>query len=161
MFLRVELFVRRSAGFIVLLTILLFAGCTEEPELVDTGFIPLGEWADDFGGSYKISATNLEFDDGYGFDEFKGVIVEANDFSSNSGVLLVQVTSSTTLPEGSTGKFIGVYYKDYTESHVLLANAIDESYALIEVDTLTEARNTFTVDNVGTHVTYWGTGYNK
>jgi hypothetical protein len=44
---------------------------------------------------------------------------------------------------------------------VFLANAIDESYVLIVKNTLTEAKKTFTVDNVETHVSMWGSGYNK
>jgi hypothetical protein len=148
---------------------LLFAGCEEEPEqeIVNTGFIPVGEWADSFGSGYKITASSLEYYTAdsewegvtYPGETIKGAISEAIDFSSDAGVLLVKITESTTT--GQTGKFFGVYYKDYTASHVFLANAIDESYALILKNTLAEAKNTFTVDNVDTHVTYWGSGYNK
>ena len=145
-------------------TALLFTGCKTEPESEDTGFIPLGEWADDYGSGYNITASSLEYYTAYYSEEYpgesiKGDIKEAIDFSSDSGVLLVQITTSAT--EGQAGKFIGVYYKDYTNSHVFLANAIDEAYALIVKNTLAEAKNTFTVDNVETHVTYWGTGYDK
>jgi len=156
----VELLVRKYASFAVLLAMLLFAGCAEEsePEIVNTDFIPVGEWADAFGGSYTITSTTVEFDDGYG-GSFNGSLREAVDFSSGAGVLLVQIF--TSVPAGQTGKFIGVYYKDYTVSHVFLANAIDGSYALILKNTLAEAKTTFTVDNVNTHVTYWGSGYNK
>ena len=148
-------------------TALLFTGCGTEPVTEDTGFIPLGEWADDYGSGYNITASSLEYYTAdtewegttYPGENLKGGIKEAVDFSSNAGVLLVQITTSAT--EGQTGKFIGVYYKDYTASHIFLANAIDETYALIVKDTLAEAKKTFTVDNVETHVTYWGTGYNK
>jgi len=139
-------------------TVLLFTGCITEPETEDTGFIPLGEWADSFGGSYTITNTSVEFDSGYG-ETFKGGIKDAVDFSKDAGVLLVQISTSAT--EGQVEKFIGVYYKGYNASHVFLANAIDETYALILKDTLAEAKKTFTVDNVETHVTYWGTGYTK
>jgi len=145
-------------------TALLFTGCKTEPESEDTGFIPLGEWADDYGSGYNITASSLEYYTAYYSEEYpgesiKGDIKEAIDFSSDSGVLLVQITTSAT--EGQAGKFFGVYYKDYTASHVFLANAVDESYAIIVMNTLAEAKNTFNVDNVETHVTYWGTGYNK
>jgi len=140
-------------------TALLFTGCNTEPDPVDTAFIPAGEWADSFGGSYTITNTGVTFDDGFGYGDFTGTISGVSDFSANSGVLIIKITSSTV---GYTvDKFTGVYYKDYTASHVFLANAIDESYAPIEKNTFDEAKNTFTVDNVGTHVTYWGTGYNK
>jgi hypothetical protein len=145
----------------------LFTACGTETEYSNTGFVPVGEWADDFGGGYKITASTLEYYtadtewDGvtYPGENIQGNIIEAIDFSYDAGVLLVQITTSST--DGQTGKYFGVYYKDYTASHVFLANAIDESYALIVRNTLTDAKNTFTVDNVETHVTYWGSGYNK
>jgi hypothetical protein len=143
---------------------LLFTGCNTEPENKNTAFIPAGEWADDYGGGYKITTSSLEYYTAYYSEEYpgeniKGTIGEAIDFSKDAGVLLVKITESST--SGQAGKFFGVYYKDYTASHIFLANAIDESYALILKDTLAEAKNTFTVDNVGTHVTMWGSGYNK
>jgi hypothetical protein len=148
-----------------LFTALLFTGCDSEPEeKTNIGFIPKGEWADDFGSGYKITDSGLEYYTAYYSEDYpgettKGSIKEAVDFSKNAGVLLIQITESTI--DGINGKFIGVYYKDYTSSHVFLANAIDESYALIVKNTLTEAKKTFTVDNVETHVSMWGTGYNK
>ena len=138
-------------------TVLLFIGCNTEPENENTGFIPVGEWADSFGSSYTITNTSVAYDDGYG--DFKSTILSSSDFSTDSGVLIIKITSSAG---GYTvDKFTGVYYKGYTESHVYLANPIDGSYAPIEKDTFDEAKKTFTVDNVETHVTYWGSGYNK
>jgi hypothetical protein len=148
-----------------LFTALLFTGCETEPdETENTGFIPTGEWADGFGSGYKITGSTLEYYTAYYSEEYpgentKGSIKEAVDFSKDAGVLLVQITESSI--NGINGKFIGVYYKDYTSSHVFLANAIDETWALIVKDTLNEAKKTFTVDSVGTHVTNWGSGYNK
>jgi len=155
------------AVMLCLSTAFLFTSCNTDPETNNTGFIPVGEWADSFGGGYKITATSLEYYTAesewegvtYPGESIKGTIGEAIDFSKDAGVLLVKITESST--SGQTGKFFGVYYKDYTASHIFLANAIDESYALILKNTLAEAKNTFTVDNVGTHVTYWGSGYNK
>ena len=139
-------------------TALLLTGCGMGGDFVDTGFIPVGEWADSYGGSYTITNTIVEFNSGYG-EIFNSYIKEAVDFSHNAGVILVQITTSSTA--GQAGKFIGVYYKGYTPFHVFLANAIDASYNIIVKNTLAEAKNTFTVDNVETHVTYWGSGYNK
>ena len=154
-----KLLVRRYAIFAVLLAMLLFASCEEEPEIVNTGFIPVGEWTDSYGGSYTITNTSIVYDDGYGYGDFTGSILITNNFTVDSGVLIIKILSSNV---GYTiNKFTGVYYKEYTGSHVYLANAIDESYAPIEKDTLAEAQTTFTVDNVNTHVTYWGTGYTK
>jgi hypothetical protein len=147
----------------------LFTGCNTEPEPdnENTAFIPVGEWKDTFDGGYNITSSSLEYYTAdyewegvtYPGENIKGSISEAIDFSPGAGVLLVKITESST--SGQADKFIGVYYKDYTTSHILLANAIDESYALILKETLAEAKNTFTVDNVDTHVTYWGSGYNK
>jgi len=138
----------------------LIIGCQDETGVhEDTGFIPAGVWSDGFGGSYTITAENLEFDDGFGFTEFKGTIEAAIDFSQDSGVLIIKINSSET---GITvNSFIGVYYKDYTSAHIFLANAIDESYAVIEVNAINDAKKTFNVDNVGTHVTHWGSGYSQ
>jgi len=145
-------------------TAFLVTGCNTDDDPVNTAFVPVGEWTDDYGSGYKITASSLEYYTAYYSEDYpgeniKGSIKEAIDFSQDAGVLIVQITTSTTT--GQANKFIGVYYKDYTASHVLLANAIDGSYALILKDTLAEAKNTFTVDNVDTHVTYWGTGYSK
>jgi len=150
-----------------LFTALLFTGCKTDPDPEDTGFIPAGVWTDSFGSGYKITKSSLEYYTAdtewegttYPGENIKGDIKEAVDFPKDAGVLLVQITTSTT--SGQAGKFIGVYYKDYTASHVFLANAIDGSYALIVKDTLAEAKKIFTVDNVATHVTYWGSGYTK
>jgi hypothetical protein len=133
----------------------------------NTGFIPVGVWVDDYDSGYKITNSTLEYYTAdtewegttYPGENIKGSIKEAIDFSQDAGVLLVQITTSST--DRLIGKFIGVYYKEYTASHVLLANAIDELFAPIAKNTLTDAKNTFTVDNVATHVTFWGSGYNK
>jgi len=158
---------RKTSALAVLFCLsaaLLVTGCKMDPEPVDIGFIPVGEWADSYGSGYKITASSLEYYTAYYSEEYpgeniKGTIGEAIDFSPGAGVLLVKITESST--SGQAGKFFGVYYKDYTASHVFLANAIDDTYAIIVKDTLAEAKNTFTVDNVETHVTYWGSGYNK
>ncbi|MCL2244245.1 MAG: hypothetical protein FWC03_07230 [Treponema sp.] len=154
-------FVKRASNFVILALVasFLFLGCPGDDNHEDTGFVPVGEWSDDFGGSYTITASALEFDDGFGFTEFKGTIAAAVDFSQDAGVLIIKINSSET--GITTNDYIGVYYKDYTSSHVFLANAIDVSFAIIEADTLNEAKQTFTVDNADTHVTYWGSGYTK
>jgi len=157
-------FARKPFALVVLFclsTALLFTGCKMEPELVsdNAGFIPVGEWKSDYGDSYTITDTSVVYDDGFGYGDFTSTILRASDFSADSGVLIIKITSSSV---GFTvDKFTCVYYKGYTASHVYLANPIDGSYAPIEKNTLAEAKNTFTVDNVETHVTYWGSGYNK
>jgi len=131
----------------------------------DWQFVPAGEWTDGYGGTYRISTTNLYYDSGFG-DSFMSTLEAADYFSAASGVLIVKLTEVTNAtgqyPTNYTiGKYVGVYYKDFTPSHIYLANAIDSSYALIQKDTLPEARNTFTAANMGTYVTSWGSGYTR
>jgi len=148
---------------------LLFTGCDKGgDDFRNDKFIPVGVWSDGFGGHYIITNFTLE----YHFPEMewegevfpggtmKGDILIANDFSPNSGVLLIEITDSD-IYGFTVGKFTCVYYRDYTPSHVLLANPIDEFWAYIEKDTLAEAESLFTADNVGTHVQNWGSGYSK
>jgi len=139
----------------------LLPGCQEDngEDFRNVQFVPTGVWADDFGGSYIITRTELEFDDGFGFDKFEGTIETAVDFSRNSGVLIIKITTSDTgLTEGN---YIGVYYRNYSSSHILLANAIDASFAIIEAESFNEAESIFSAGNVNTHVTFWGSGYTK
>jgi len=157
-----------GTSFTVLLIILLLTGCpTPGSPPPDTKVNLNGNWTDDYGGGYKITASSLEYYTAesewegvtYPGESIKGNIKKTVDFSKDAGVIIVQITESST--SGQTSKFIGVYYKDCTASHVFLANAIDESYALILKNTLADAEKTFNVDNVNTHVTYWGSGYKR
>jgi hypothetical protein len=146
---------------------LLLAGCEQatDPDFFDRQFIPVGHWEFNDGG-YEIDNATVryytpDYGEGYPASELKGNIVTAVDFSENSGVLIIKVTELEEI--GNTvGKYTGVYYKDYTSSHINMANAIDsETYAPIEVDTLNQALVTFTAGKMGVHVTYWGSGYSK
>jgi hypothetical protein len=144
----------------------------------NTKFIPVGEWSYGTGenvGGYNITTTTVEYyapeiyypaDPAYPewgdytspAENLKGNIISAIDFSHNAGVLIIQTTETDGMFL-TVGKYTCVYYKDYTSSYVLLANPYISGY--IEVDTISEAKNTFTVDNVGTHVAFWGSGYTK
>jgi hypothetical protein len=142
----------------------LFSGCDlDGGGSNEGGFIPAGSWASSYGESYMITETTLKYTmvfEPYPATELEGTIVGAVNFSAVSGVLIIQVTGTPTT--GNTvGKYTGVYYKDYTASHVFLANAVDPSYDPIETDTFLQAFNTFTAGNMDTHVTFWGTGYTK
>ncbi|MDR2597196.1 MAG: hypothetical protein LBC76_07750 [Treponema sp.] len=157
-----------GAGFVALLIILLLTGCpqTGSPP-ADTKVSLNGEWTDDYGSGYNITSSSLEYytaestweEVTYPAENIKGSIKEIKNFSKDAGVIIVQITTSTTT--GQANKFIGVYYKDCTASHIFFANAIDASWNLILIDNLNEAKNTFTVDNVTTHVSSWGSGYNR
>jgi hypothetical protein len=148
-----------------------FTGCDLDGDDESTGFIPVGEWTDSTGGGYDISDTEIRYytpaygtpgaSDYWPPSELKGNIINAVNFSEVSGVLIIKVTG-TPSTGNTAGKYTGVYYKDYTSAHIFLANPIDpDTYAPIESDTLNEALDTFTDGNMGTYVTYWGSGYGK
>jgi len=143
------------ASVVVLLAILVLAGCKMEPELVNTGFIPLGEWTAKEGDSYTITNDTLEYG---GWGELdKGTIAKAIDFSTNAGVLIIKITESSSF---TVGKYTGIYYSEYTSTSIKLANVwlegSDGSYYPLETDSLFAALSIFTVDNVSNHVFYWG-----
>jgi hypothetical protein len=164
---------RKSKELIIALVILLtliFIGCQldDDDEIINVGFIPVGEWS--FGEApfiegYKITNTGIEYySPDYGSDfpaqNFKGSIEEVIDFPNKAGVLIIKITSVENIIL-TPGKYTCVYYRDYTVSHVYLANPMDALFNPIEADTLEMAKKIFTVDNVDTHVTFWGTGYSK
>jgi len=151
---------------LALAAIFLFAGCPmEENEHDDTGFIPVGEWNDGFGSGYNITSSSVEYySPDYGEDfpaqSFTGNIEKAVDFSNDTGVLIIKIINSENI-NLTPNKYTCVYYKDFTSSHVFLANPVDSSYDSIEVDTLNSALDLFTAGNMNTHVTFWGSGYTK
>jgi hypothetical protein len=156
-------------GLCLLAGALGLTGCQNEtePQFIDRQFIPAGEWNDDFGTSYVITKDKVTYHtepsewEGITYDgtDLEGSIISAVDFSETSGVLIIQVTKN----EGiflTLNKYTCVYYRDYSASHIYLANPIDGSYAPIEADSLNGALKTFTEGNVSTHVAMWGSGYN-
>jgi hypothetical protein len=135
----------------------------EEDDVGNNGFIPVGNWDDGFGGGYDIDKTSVryytaDFGPEYPPTELKGDIVTAVDFSGTSGVLIIKITDQTGAGY-TVNNYTGVYYKEYTAAHVLLANAINASYAPIEASSLDAAKSIFTAGNMGTHVQMWGNGY--
>jgi hypothetical protein len=135
-----------------------FNGCKTD---TDEEFILEGVWTG-FGDSYTITKTSVH----YAMDEsewegtiypgmkLKGVIEKTEKFTNNAGVLIIKVTEATT---GNTvEKYTGVYYSEGTKSSVKMGNAVDENNDPIEEDTLDKAQSTFTVDNVDSHISYWG-----
>jgi len=159
----VELLVRRYASFAVLLMMLLFAGCEEEPEqqeVENSSFIPVGEWTAKW-DSYIITKTSIEYD---GYGPFKGDIEKAIDFSNDAGVLIIKITASSG--DFTVGKYTGIYYSAYTSTSIKLANVwlegSDGNWYPLETDSLSAAESLFTVDNVGTYVD-WSvqSGYTK
>ena len=163
-------FTRNVFALFFLLCLFTFKSCSIDGGggFQNTHFIPAGEWSDEWGSGYNITDSALEYytaDMEYEGETYpglfmKGDILAANDFSNNAGVLLIKITEIDNIAL-TVNKYTGIYYKDYTSSHVLLANAINEAYEPIETDTLAEAENLFTVDNADTHVANWGSGYRR
>lgn len=170
-------FKKHKLIFIVLLATMLFsAGCKESSDDIfndnninnNIVYIPAGEWKDDFGGGYNITHTTVEhFTQDSEWEGvvypgvlLKGTINEVINFSPDSGVILIKITEEKNM-NVTVGKYTAVYFRDFASNHVLLANPIDENYAPIEVETFDLAKSTFTIDNVATHVTHWGSGYTK
>jgi hypothetical protein len=164
-------FIGRTIFFILILGLvagsLSLLGCEQatEPDFFDRQFIPVGNWAHE-GNGYEIdNATVRYYSPEYGEEwpasELKGDIVAAVDFSESSGALIIKVTEVTET-DNTVGKYTGVYYSDYTSSHILMANPIGPApgYTPIETNTLNQALTTFTAGNMGTHVSMWGT-YSK
>jgi hypothetical protein len=131
--------------------VLLFTGCNSEPDTVDTGFIPVGEWTSEWDG-YVITKTSVEY------EELKGTIEKAIDFSVGAGVIIIKITASSG--DFTVGKYTGVYYSEYTSTSIKLANVwLEDSegdWYPLETDSLSAAMSLFSVDNVGDHVSYWG-----
>jgi hypothetical protein len=136
-----------------------FNGCKQD---VDEVFNLEGVWTG-FGDSYTITKTSVH----YAMNEsewegviypgmlLKGDIEKTVKFTDNAGVLIIKVTEATT---GNTvGNYTGVYYSEGTKSSVKIGNAMDENFAPVEEGTLPMAQSTFTVDNVGNHISMWGT----
>jgi len=131
-------------------TALLLTGCGMGGDFVDTGFIPVGEWAAKW-DSYTITNTSVEY------GELKGTIEKAIDFSANAGVLIIKITASSG--DFTVGKYTGIYYSAYTSTSIKLANVWlegGEGWYPLEAASLSAAISLFSVDNVGDHVSYWG-----
>ena len=149
-------------SFFCLLTVFLLIGCRmEDNEREDTGFIPIGLWESAY-DSYKITSTSLDYlmdasEWGGDDDILKGTIVRAVDFSDTAGVLIIKVTETGGFIGNTVGKYTGVYYKDYTGSSIVLANAINlTDWSPVEASSESAALSLFTVDNSDLHVSWDG-----
>lgn len=150
---------------LAIITIVAAACKIDDSEYESAGFIPVGAWEDGYGSGYNIDNNSIEYySPDYGEDypamRLEGSIEKAVDFSANTGVLIIKITLIENM-DHTPGKFTCVYYKDYTANHVLLANPIGPADESIEVDTVSNAVALFTSGNMGTHVSYWGSGYTR
>jgi hypothetical protein len=140
---------------IALCALLVFSGCPTEAKPDTGGFVLEGKWVSDY-DSYTITKTAIEYGDDFG-SIVKGTVEKQAAFSGNSGVIIFKATEVTgTFYPYTPGKYGAVYYSEGTKNSIKLANAIDSLYAPIEKNSLSEAEDVFTTDNVGTHVSMWG-----
>ena len=153
------MFVKRASYFVILALVasFLFLGCPDNGNPEDTGFIPVGEWVSY--DSYTITENTIDYFmagseyEGVVYPDtvLKGNIEKAVDFSGDAGVLIIKITEATY---NTVGKYTGVYYSEYSSSSIKMATAYEDGS--VEADTLTAALSLFTVDNVGNHVSMWG-----
>jgi hypothetical protein len=121
------------------------------------GSIIFGTWtASNMGGDgYTITNGTIIYDDGgHGYD-WAGTIVGHSDFTSPAGILYVQYTIYSN-DSTFIGKINAVYWKNLTPGSVEMGNAINSDFSNPAVSTIGEAVTKFTLDNVGTWITYWG-----
>ena len=99
------------------------------------------------------STFQYVFDDPeWGNFGFKGDIRFVSNYSSSSGVIIIELTQGASNP----GKpFTGIYYRNLTSSTVQLANAINPDYSSADTATLDEAKTKFTRNKMDTYVS-WG-----
>ena len=120
-----------------------------------------GEWVSIPPGSttpadyYVIEADTLQYvfdDPEWGNFGYKGNIRFVSNYSSSSGIIIIEYTQGVSDPGKS---FAGIYYRNLTNSTVQLANAINPDYSPADTATLNEAKTKFTRNKMDTYVS-WG-----
>jgi hypothetical protein len=158
--------------FFVLPVLLLFSGCDLYGKVGgdDTniqGALPdllRGEWAYTPPGSdipseaYRISGDTISYGYGSGSSptDYTGTIRFVSNYSSDSGLIIIEYASppSYTLYNGLS--FFAIYYRNLRPDTVQLANAINlADYSAPDTATLEEAVRKFTRMRMGNYVD-WG-----
>jgi len=160
--------VRRYTSIVVLLVILLLAGCDLEP--TTSGYL-IGVWSDGYGSSITITSSTIKYMVDANHTSYEGVIVNAPDFSTSDGALIIKftnyydITYDSNPPFGITGytqnsgkfnKYGALYWAELTDSSVKMADAYNGTTHAIFDDQAT-ATSAFlpAADKVGTYVP-WG-----
>jgi hypothetical protein len=163
---RIGPMIYRYAGFVVLLVILLLAGCVQ---VEDVGNLN-GVLKDGYGSSFTIntSAKTIKRMEDATHVNYEGTIVNSPSVTALNGVLIIQFTkyndvtydsnppyniTGVTENTGNKNKFAAVYWKDLTSNSVYMADAyVGYDHAI--VGTLTEAQINFTMDRVGSYISW-------
>ncbi|MDR2479665.1 MAG: hypothetical protein LBD48_10185 [Treponema sp.] len=162
---------RAAAVSLCLLTAFLFLGCPMGGSTGDgggpqaTNASLVGTWASGTGDGYIITENTVSymgFDSAtYGKFTFTGDIVNTPDFSATDGVIIIKYRADDK-PDPATsmgltapsGDFFGIYWKSLSSSSVSLANSYKAGGT--EETSLSAALAAFTLDNVGTYVSWAG-----
>jgi hypothetical protein len=123
-----------------------------------------GEWAYTPPGSelpaeiYTITGDTIEY--GYGGGEsdtgFSGIIRFVSNYSSDSGIIIIEYTEKPSYLLFNGLDFFGIYYRNLREDSVQIANAINlDDNSAPDTATLEEAKARFTRMKMGLYVN-WG-----
>jgi preprotein translocase subunit SecG len=163
-----------AALFLLVAAALFFAGCPMEDgdDSTEADTLPdklIGTWADQQGGdSYVLSADRVAYDNGFG-GGYAGTVEYINEFTEAAGVIIIKYDPDKKNkyysdvnhygePEyeiAPPGDYIGIYYKELTAKLVKTGAAYGAEPP--EKATLKEAKASFTEDNEGTYMTWYGT----
>ena len=136
-------------GIVGLVLVMALGACSSDTS-ADNDVSLKGQWDSEWDG-YIINDTTLEFIDDFGF-AYKGDIKHINEFSSNSGVVIIKYTQ---FPSGNdqSKPYTAVYYRNLTTGTVQLANVINLGvFTSADTETLEEALAKFTLGQMGNFV---------
>jgi hypothetical protein len=158
-------------AFFILPAILLFSGCELYGKVGgdDTnieGALPdllRGEWAYIPPGSdipsevYRISGDTISYGYGSGSSstDYTGTIRFVSNYSSDSGLIIIEYSSPPSYALYNGLSFFAIYYRNLRSGTVQLANAINPDYSAPDTVTLEEAIGKFSRMRMGYYVN-WG-----
>ena len=158
-----------KAAFSFALLLALLASCGDlygkvgGDDINTPGTLPqslVGQWVFPATGTlaeqYVITPYTLQYIDhsGSGFG-FKGYIRFVSNFSSTSGIIIIEYIDPP-LDRGGINRFFGIYYRNITGSTVQMANSFDLVNRITpDTATLDEATRRFTRGRMGRYVD-WG-----
>jgi hypothetical protein len=105
---------------------------------------------------YTITGETIEY--GYGGENsigtgFKGTIRFVSNYSSGSGIIIIEYTEKPAYPLYNGLDFFGIYYRNLNTDSVQLANAANlPDYSAPDTATLDEAKGKFTRIKMGLYV---------
>jgi hypothetical protein len=118
---------------------------------------------------YALTASGIEYDDGFG-SGYAGAIKYVSNFTSTAGVIIIEYDDGHKPTYYDSfenygnpdhivplkGNFIGIYYKNLKQGvSVQIGGAYIDGGA--EAATIDAAKSAFTAGNEGTYMSYYGT----